>query len=66
MHDVPGDFWRRLQGDRVPHDPDLRFVDAVGPQEVSDHVRTIDLKPVVRAAVLRGVRLNPGQRRSSE
>ena len=51
---VPGDFRRRVQGDRVPHYPNRRFVDAVGPQEVPGRVRTINLESVVLTAILRG------------
>jgi len=51
---VPRDLRRRVQGDRVPHHPGRRFVDAVGAQEVPGRAGTIDLEPMVGAAVLHG------------
>jgi hypothetical protein len=46
-----------VQSDRVPHDPGRDFVNAIGPQELLGRVCTIDLEPVVLAAVLCGERL---------
>src|SRR5947209_1508716 len=51
---VPRDLRRCMQGDRVPHHPDVRLVNAVGAEEVPGRVRAINLEAVVGASVLRG------------